>query len=39
LTNLSRGQHTLMASVVDTAGNKLIQSDTVTFFVLRVPGG
>ena len=38
LTNLSRGQHTLMASVVDTAGNKLIQSEPVTFFVLRVPG-
>jgi len=39
LTNLSRGQHTLMATLVDAAGNKLIQSDTVTFLVLRVPGG
>ena len=39
LTNLSRGQHTLMATVVDAESNKLIQSDTVTFFVLRVPGG
>ncbi len=39
LINLSRGQHTLMATVVDAAGNKLIQSEPVTFFVLRVPGG
>jgi phosphatidate phosphatase APP1 len=39
LTNLSRGQHTLMATVVDAEGNKLIQSEPVTFFVLRVPGG
>ena len=39
LTNLSRGQHTLMATVVDAEGTKLIQSEPVTFFVLRVPGG
>ena len=39
LTNLSRGQHTIMATVVDAEGNKLIQSEAITFFVLRVPGG
>ncbi|MGB5179692.1 MAG: DUF4124 domain-containing protein [Gammaproteobacteria bacterium] len=39
LTNLSRGQHTVRATLVDKKGNELIQSDPVTFFVMRVAGG
>lgn len=39
LNNLSRGQHTVMATVVDGEGNKLIQTDPVSFFVLRAAGG
>lgn len=39
LNNLSRGQHTVMATVVDDEGNELIQTDPVSFFILRVAGG
>jgi len=39
LNNLSRGQHTVMATVVDGEGNQLIQTDPVSFFVLRAAGG
>ena len=39
LNNLSRGQHTVMATVVDEDGKVLIKTETVTFQVLRVAGG
>ncbi len=39
VTGLSRGQHTVIAKVVDDKGSELIQSDPVTFFVLRIAGG
>jgi hypothetical protein len=39
LNNLARGKHTVMATVVDGEGNELIQTDPVSFFVLRVAGG
>ena len=39
LNNLSRGQHTVMATVVDGEGNELIRTDPVNFFVLRAAGG
>ena len=39
LNNLSRGQHTVMATVVDEDGNALIKTSPVSFQVLRVTGG
>ena len=39
LNNLSRGQHTVMATVVDEDGNALIKTAPVSFQVLRVAGG
>ena len=39
LNNLSRGQHTVMATVIDEDGNILIKTEPVTFQVLRVVGG
>ena len=39
LNNLSRGQHTVMATVVDEDGKVLIKTEPVTFQVLRVAGG
>ena len=39
LNNLSRGQHTVMATVIDEDGKVLIKTDPVTFQVLRVAGG
>jgi len=39
LNNLSRGQHTVMATVIDEDGNILIKTEPVTFQVLRVAGG
>ena len=39
LNNLSRGQHTVMATVVDEGGTVLIKTDPVSFNVLRVAGG
>ena len=39
LNNLSRGQHTVMATVIDEDGNILIKTGPVTFQVLRVAGG
>ena len=39
LNNLSRGQHTVMATVIDEDGNILIKTGPVTFQVLRVVGG
>ena len=39
LSNLSRGRHTVEATVVDDAGNTLIQAGPVSFNVLRVALG
>ncbi len=39
LTKLSRGRHTAQAVVVDDAGEVLIQTDPVSFYVLRVALG
>jgi hypothetical protein len=39
LNNLSRGQHTVVATVVDEDGKALIKTEPVTFQVLRVAGG
>ena len=39
LNNLSRGQHTVMATVVDEEGTALIKTEPVSFQVLRVAGG
>jgi len=39
LSNLSRGRHTVEATVVDDAGNTLIQAGPVSFNVLRVAAG
>ena len=39
LNNLSRGQHTVMATVVDEDGKVLIKTEPVSFHVLRVAGG
>jgi hypothetical protein len=39
LNNLSRGKHTVMATVVDEDGKVLIKTEPVTFQVLRVAGG
>jgi len=39
LNNLSRGQHTVMATVIDEDGNVLIKTEPATFQVLRVAGG
>jgi hypothetical protein len=39
LNNLSRGQHTVMATVVDEEGTALIKTEPVTFQILRVAGG
>jgi hypothetical protein len=36
LTNMSRGRHTVEATVVDDKGNELIQTSSVSFDVLRV---
>ena len=35
LSNLARGGHTVQASVVDAAGNSVISTPAVTFYVLR----
>ena len=39
LPNLSRGLHTVQATVVDQKGDGLIQTRPVSFNVLRVAGG
>jgi hypothetical protein len=39
LSNLSRGLHTIAATVVDHAGNALAQAEPVSFHVLRVALG
>lgn len=39
LNNLSRGLHTINATVVDKNGNDLIKTESVSFHVLRVGGG
>jgi hypothetical protein len=39
LSNLSRGLHTVEATVVDAQGNALIQTGPVSFNVLRAVGG
>ena len=39
LNNLSRGQHTVMATAVDEDGKVLIKTEPVSFQVLRVAGG
>ena len=39
LNNLSRGRHTLTASVLDAQGNEVIQTGPVSFHVLRVALG
>jgi len=39
LKNMSRGLHTVIATVVDKDGNNLIKSEPVSFHVLRVGGG
>ena len=39
LNNMSRGLHTVTASVVDEDGNDLIKTEPVSFHVLRVGGG
>jgi hypothetical protein len=39
LSNLSRGRHTVEATVVDDTGNTLIQAQPVSFNVLRVAVG
>jgi len=38
LENMSRGLHTITATVVDKDGNDLIKTETVRFHVLRVGG-
>jgi hypothetical protein len=38
LGNMSRGLHTISATVVDKDGNELIKTETVSFHVLRVGG-
>jgi hypothetical protein len=35
---MSRGLHTISATVVDKDGNELIKTETVSFHVLRVGG-
>jgi hypothetical protein len=39
LNNMSRGLHTVTATVVDEDGNGLIKTEPVSFHVLRVGGG
>lgn len=39
LRNLSRGRHTVKATVVDRKGNALIKTRPVSFYVLRFAGG
>jgi hypothetical protein len=39
LGNLSRGRHTVEATVLDPAGKALIQVGPISFYVLRVAGG
>ena len=39
LKHLSRGLHTVTATVVDKEGNDLIKTTSVSFHVLRVGGG
>jgi len=39
LSNLSRGLHTVQATVVDAQGNAVIQTEAVSFNVLRVAAG
>ena len=39
LKNMSRGLHTIIATVVDKDGNDLIRTEPVSFHVLRVGGG
>ena len=39
LKNMSRGLHTIVATVVDEDGNGLIKTEPVSFHVLRVGGG
>jgi len=39
LENMSRGLHTVWATVVDAEGNALIQTEPVSFYVLRVALG
>jgi hypothetical protein len=39
LSNLSRGRHTVEASVIDDKGNTLIKAAPVSFNVLRFAGG
>lgn len=39
LSNLSRGRHTVEATVVDHTGNVLIRTEPVSFNVLRVAAG
>lgn len=38
LENMSRGLHTITATVVDKDGNDLIKTEAVSFHVLRVGG-
>ncbi len=39
LQNLSRGQHTVWAKVVDDRGSALIKTEPVSFYILRVARG
>ena len=39
LNNMSRGLHTVTATVVDKDGNGLVKTEPVSFLVLRVGGG
>ncbi len=39
LQNLSRGQHTVWAKVVDDKGRELIRTEPVSFYILRVARG
>jgi hypothetical protein len=39
LNNMSRGLHTITATVIDELGNGLIKPQPVSFHVLRVGGG
>jgi hypothetical protein len=39
LGNMSRGRHTVEATVLDPAGKALIQVGPISFYVLRVAGG
>ena len=39
LKNMSRGLHTIVATVVDEDGNGLIKTEPVSFHVLRAGGG